>query len=70
MFTLCLPDSMWAVHPVFHILMLKPAHGNTILECSQSSPPPVEIDGEPEYEISEILDSKVDKCQKHCNIIY
>ena len=50
--------------------MLEPAHGNTILEHSQSPPPPVKINGEPEYEISEILDSKIDKCQKHCNIIY
>ena len=61
---------MRAVHPVFHISMLEPTHRNTILERSQLPPPPVEIDGEPEYEISEISDSKVDKCQKHCNIVY
>ena len=65
-----LPDSMRAVHPVFHISMLEPTHRNTILERSQLPPPPVEIDGEPEYDISEISDSKVDKCQKHCNIVY
>ena len=29
-FTLRLPDSMWAVHPVFHVSMLEPAHGNVI----------------------------------------
>ena len=69
-YMLRLPDSMWAVHPVFHISMLEPAHGNTILECSQSPPPPVEIDSELEYKISEILDSKVDKHRKHCNIVY
>ena len=69
-FTLRLPDSMRAVHPVFHVSMLEPAHGNIILEQTQSPPPPVEIAGEPEYEISEILDSKIDKCQKHCNIVY
>ena len=70
LFTLHLPNSMWAVHPIFHILMLEPTHSNTILEHSQSPPLLVEIDGEPEYEISEILDSKVNKCWKHCNIIY
>ena len=69
-FTLRLPDSMRAVHPVFHVSMLEPAHGNIILEQTQSPLPPVEIDGEPEYEISEILDSKIDKCWKHCNIVY
>ena len=50
--------------------MLEPTHGNVILECTQSPLPPVEIDGELEYEISEILDSKIDKCRKHCNIVY
>ena len=61
---------MWAVHPVCHVLMLGPAHGNTILERSQLPLPPAKIDGEPEYEISKILDSKVNKLQKHCNLIY
>ena len=69
-FTLRLPDSMGAVHPVFHVSMLEPMHGNIIPEHTQSLPPPVKIDGEPEYEISEILDSKIDKHWKHCNIIY
>ena len=70
LFTLCLPDSMQAVHPIFHVSMLEPTHGKTIPEHSQLSPPPVEINGELEYEISEILDSKVNKCQKFCNIVY
>ena len=61
---------MWAVHPVFHVSMLEPAHGNVILERTQSPPPPVKIDSEPEYEISETLDSKINKCRKHCNIVY
>ena len=61
---------MQAVHPVFHVSMLEPAHRNIILGCTQSCLPVVEIDGEPEYEISEILDSKVDTRRKHCNIVY
>ena len=65
-----LPNSMQAVHPVFHVSMLEPAHGNIILERSQLPPPPVKIDGELEYEISKILDSKIDKHWKHCNIVY
>ena len=61
---------MQAVHPVFHVSMLKPTHSNIIPECTQLPPPPVEIDGKLEYEISEILDSKINKCWKHCNIVY
>ena len=61
---------MHAVHPVFHVSMLKPATPNSIPNRIQSPPPPVEIDGEPEYEISEILDSKVDKRRRHCNVLY
>ena len=50
--------------------MLKPTHGKVIPERTQSPPPPIEIDGELEYEISEILDSKINKHWKYCNIIY
>ena len=50
--------------------MLEPTHGNIIPECSQSPPPLVEIDSKLEYKISEILDSKIDKHRKHCNIVY
>ena len=70
MITLRLPDSMQAVHPVFHMSMLEPAHRNIIPGRTQLPPPAVEINGELEYEISKILDSKVNKCQKHCNIVY
>ena len=58
--TLCLPDSMRAVHPVFHVSQLKPAIPNTIPNWTQPPPPPVEVDGKPEFEISEILNSKID----------
>ena len=60
LFTLCLPDAMHAVHPVFHVSQLKPAIANTIPNWEQPPPPPVEVNSEPEYEITEILDSKVD----------
>jgi len=60
-FTLRLPDSMRAVHPVFHVSQLEPAIPNTIPDWIQPPPPPVEVDGEPELEIAEILDSKVDR---------
>ena len=59
-FTLRLPESMRFVHPVFHVSMLKPATSNTFSERIQLSPAPVIIDGKPEYEISWIVDSKID----------
>jgi len=69
-FTLCLPDSMRAVHPVFHVSQLEPAIPNTILDRIQPPPPLVEVDGELEFEISEILDSKVDCRRKSCKLLY
>jgi len=69
-FTLRLPDSMRAVHPVFHVSQLEPAIPNTIPDRIQPPPPPVEVDGEPEFEISEILDSKVDRRRRSCKLLY
>jgi len=69
-FTLHLPDSMHAVHPVFHISQLEPAIPNTIPDWIQPPPPLVEVDGEPEFETSEILDSKVDHRCKTCKLLY
>jgi len=69
-FTLHLPDSMHTVHPVFHVSQLEPAIPNTIPDQIQPPPPPVEVDGEPEFEISEILDSKVDRRRKSCKLLY
>ena len=48
-FTIRLPDSMRSVHPVFHVSQLEPAMPNTIPNQSQPPPPPVKVDGEPEY---------------------
>ena len=57
-FTLQLPDTFRGVHPVFHVSMLEPAFLNEILNHVQSLPQPDDIEGELEYEISEIIDSK------------
>ena len=65
-----LPDSMRAVHPVFHVSMLEPSVPNTISNCSEPPPAPVVIDGEPEYEVTEILDSKIDRRWRPCNLLY
>jgi hypothetical protein len=67
--TLRLPDTMKAVHPVFHVSQLEPAVPNSIPNRDQPPPPPIDIDGELEYEIAEILDSKIDR-QRSCKLLY
>src|SRR5467141_3576606 len=58
--TLRLLHDFRAVHPVFHISMLEPEFPNTILNRIQPPPPPLIIEDQPEFEISEILDTKID----------
>ena len=69
-FTIRLPDSMRAVHPVFHVSQLEPATPNVIPNRVQPPPPPNEVDGEPKYKITEILDSKLDHCRRQCPLLY
>ena len=49
--------------------MLEPAFPNEIPNHVQSLPLPVDIEGELEYEISEIIDSKIDK-HRSCKLLY
>ena len=57
-FRLELPPQM-RIHPVFHIRLLEPYHANTIEGRTQLPPQPEIIDREPEYEVREILDSRI-----------
>ena len=65
--TLRLPDSLRTVHPVFHVSMLEPAVLNGRV---QPPPPPIMVDDEPEFEISEILDTKINSCHHACKLLY
>ena len=50
----------WRVHNVFHASLLDPYHANTIRGRTQPIPqPPDIVEGEPEYEVKEVLDSKI-----------
>jgi hypothetical protein len=60
-FMLCLPNSMCSVHPVFQVSMLEPMTLNSFPDCSDPLSAPVVVDGEPEYEISCIINSKIDR---------
>ena len=50
----------WQIHPVFHASLLDPYRANEIEGRTQLVPQPPEIvEGEPEYEVKEVLDSKI-----------
>ena len=49
--------------------MLEPATPNEIPNWTQSLPPPIDIDREPEFEITEVIDSKIDT-QRQCKLLY
>ena len=68
-FTLRLPDQLHAVHPVFHVSQLEPTTPNTIPNRIQPPPPPIKVDDDIKYEISKILDAKLDKRRK-CQLLY
>jgi hypothetical protein len=68
-FTLKLPNSMRAVHPVFHVSMLEPHIPNTIPGRIDPPPSAIVVDGEPEYEIARIVDSKIDR-RRSCKLLY
>ena len=68
-YTIRLPDTFCGVHPVFHVSMLEPATPNEIPNRVQSPPPPINVEGELEYEIAEIIDSKMDR-RHACKLLY
>jgi hypothetical protein len=53
------------IHHVFHVSLLEPYHAFTIPWKIHDPPPPIEIDGEYEYEVEDILDSRISNHQLH-----
>ena len=60
---------MCSIYPIFHVSMLEPSAPNEFLNRTETLPPPIIINGEMEFEISEILDSKINKRRK-CRLQY
>ena len=54
---------------MFHVSQLEPTTQNDIPNQVQPPPPPIEVNDDIEFEISEILDSKIDKRRK-CQLLY
>jgi hypothetical protein len=50
--------------------MLEPLVSNPIPECEQPPPPLVKVNGDTEFEVAEILDSKIDNCHHMCKLLY
>ncbi|TKA73877.1 hypothetical protein B0A49_11860, partial [Cryomyces minteri] len=58
-YELDLPSSMKDVHPVFHTSLLRPATGDPLPGQVNAVPPPVVVNGEEEWEVDEIYDSRI-----------
>ncbi|MBW0494122.1 hypothetical protein O181_033837 [Austropuccinia psidii MF-1] len=54
-----LPSKCKSIHPVFNIYLLEPVKTSTIPNQHQEPPPPIIIEEEEEWEVSQILDSKL-----------
>ena len=68
-FMIDLPKSICTVHSVFYMSMLKPTMLNIFSSWSKPSLPLVMIYGKLEYEVSQIIDSKID--HRHaCKLLY
>ena len=57
-YKLDLPDTM-KIHNTIHISLLEPYENNKLPAQRQEPPPPIIIEGEPEYELEEIVDSRL-----------
>jgi hypothetical protein len=55
-----LPESM-KIHDVFHVALLRPFSSPTFPGQLAEAPRPVEAEGNSEYEVSNIVDSRVNK---------
>ena len=49
------------VHPVFHVSLLEPYRESILPGRVQEPPLPVEVEGELEYEVEKILDSRIER---------
>ncbi|MBW0531702.1 hypothetical protein O181_071417 [Austropuccinia psidii MF-1] len=56
-----LPSKWKYIHPVFHISLLEPVKTSKIPNRHQEPPPPIIIKEEEEWEVSQIVDSKLER---------
>jgi hypothetical protein len=59
------------IHHVFHVFLLELYHTSTIPRKIHDPLPPIEIDGEHEYEVEDILDSRIfNQLLQYFNILF
>jgi len=51
------------IHVMFHVPLLEPYNASTDPRRIHDPLPPIEVDGEQEYEVNDILDSRIYNCQ-------
>lgn len=69
-YTLKLPLNLRGIHPVFHVSQLEPVTPNQIPNRVQDPPPPDIVDQDVEYEVTDVLDSKIDRRFKSCPLLF
>jgi hypothetical protein len=57
-YRLKLPSSLQRIHDVFHVSLLEKVAEDPFPQRRPDPPPPIEIEGEEEYEVASILDSR------------
>ena len=55
---------------MYDVSMLEPTIPDPIPGRAQPPPPPVMVDDQPEFEIAEVLDSKLDNHRWDCHLLY
>lgn len=58
-YRLDLPKGMGRIHSVFHVSLLEPYVANDIPDRLAPPPPPIQYDGQDEFEVEEIVDSRL-----------
>jgi len=69
LFTIQLPSTI-CIHLVFHVSQLEPEYPNTFEDRNQPPPPALIVDGQPEYLIDCIIDSKYNHVRRKCQLLY
>ena len=69
-YVLKLPDELRGIHPVFHVSMLEPVERHDFPGRDEPLPAPIVVDFELEYEIDQVLDSKINRRFKHSPLRY
>jgi hypothetical protein len=57
-YCLDLPKGLKGIHNVFHVSILEPQTPNQVPSREKKKPPPIEVDGEEEFKVECILDSR------------